>query len=98
MLAITYTVECPGDLHVDVWLGASLHRDGIQLNDVGQDKPVTLIPGLHEYERGLHIPSEAQVGTYHLAAEIWLGVRGRPDKSIALNQNWSWNQPRISIY
>lgn len=76
-LKIIYLIESAEDVSGNLWLGASFQN----AFEPRQDKSISLMKGVHEYERELTIPANAPPGTHKLQANVWCGVVGDSTKA-----------------
>lgn len=84
-LKIRYEVESSEGVSDDIWLGASLwDKSGKSFWNIRQDKPISLLKGIHEYDRDLTISANVSLGNHTLRANVWRGVLGDSTNSMII--------------
>jgi len=84
-LKIRYEIDSSESIADDIWLGASLwDKSGKFFWNTRQDKPISLLKGIHEYDRDLTIAANVPLGNHSLRANVWHGVIGDSAKSMVI--------------
>jgi hypothetical protein len=73
-IKIRYVIESSEDASDKIWLGASVVTDqktGRYFSNKNQDKFISLVKGIYEYDRDLRVPPDAPLGSHTLRANVW---------------------------